>query len=45
MNLLNTIDKLTEEPQFGFLGIERINVLMLNIELDKLDKSKQLIGK
>ncbi len=39
MNLLNTIAKLTEAPQYGFLGIERINVLTLNIELDKLDKS------
>jgi potassium-transporting ATPase KdpC subunit len=39
MKLLNTINNLTEAPQYGFLGIERINVLRLNIELDKLDKS------
>lgn len=30
------INGLTEKPQFGIFGEERINVLMLNIELDKL---------
>lgn len=30
------IDKLTESPQFGIFGTERINVFMLNLELDKL---------
>ena len=34
--LLDLIYKLTENPQFGFLGEPRINVLVLNIELDKL---------
>jgi len=35
MELINTIGKMTEEPQFGFLGVQKINVLLLNIELDK----------
>ena len=26
----------TEKPQFGILGVERINVLMINLEIDKL---------
>lgn len=26
----------TEEPQFGFLGAHRVNVLVLNLELDRL---------
>ncbi|MGV8019194.1 MAG: potassium-transporting ATPase subunit KdpC [Ignavibacteria bacterium] len=30
------INRLTEYPQYGFLGESRINVLTLNIELDKL---------
>jgi potassium-transporting ATPase KdpC subunit len=30
------IDKLKEHPQFGWLGEERINVLLLNIELDRI---------
>ena len=34
--LNDLIIKLTENPQFGFLGEQRINVLLLNIELDKL---------
>jgi K+-transporting ATPase ATPase C chain len=34
--MLELIDKLTENPQYGFLGEQRINVLLLNIELDKL---------
>lgn len=34
---LNTlIDKLTEQPQFGIFGCKRVNVFMLNLELDKL---------
>jgi K+-transporting ATPase ATPase C chain len=40
MKLMNIIKELTETPQFGFLGNERINVLALNIELDKLDESQ-----
>ncbi len=34
--LIELIKKNTEEPQFGILGEERINVLILNVELDKL---------
>lgn len=34
--LILLIDKLTEAPQFGILGEERINILVLNSELDKL---------
>lgn len=30
------VKKYTEAPQLGFLGEVRINVLKLNIELDKL---------
>jgi len=35
--LLNSIEVLSEGPQFSFLGENRINVLALNIELDKLN--------
>ncbi|HAH25666.1 MAG TPA: potassium-transporting ATPase subunit KdpC [Prolixibacteraceae bacterium] len=34
--LLKSIAKLTEGPQFTFLGEERINVLRLNLQLDQL---------
>lgn len=34
--LRNLINNLIENPQFGFLGVPRINVLILNLELDKL---------
>jgi len=34
--LLKTISELSETPQFTFLGENRINVLALNLELDKL---------
>jgi potassium-transporting ATPase KdpC subunit len=34
--LRSTIQKTTELLQFGFLGQPRINVLLLNIELDKI---------
>ena len=34
--LVKCINGLTEAPQLSFLGEERINVLMLNLELDKL---------
>lgn len=34
-NLISTIKKLTEAPQLLCLGNERINVLLLNLELDK----------
>jgi potassium-transporting ATPase KdpC subunit len=36
--LLKTINRLTQEPQFLCLGERRINVLILNLELDKIDE-------
>jgi K+-transporting ATPase ATPase C chain len=30
------VDKMTEAPQFGIFGCTRVNVLMLNLELDKM---------
>lgn len=30
------VNKLTENPQFGILGCKRVNVFVLNLELDKL---------
>ena len=35
--LFQAINQLTEEPQFLFLGEARINVLQLNLALDKID--------
>lgn len=35
--LLKSISELSEAPQFAFLGENRINVLALNLQLDKLD--------
>lgn len=37
--LFQAINRLTEEPQFLFLGEARINVLQLNLELDKIDEN------
>ncbi len=34
--LIKLIAKIIENPQIGFLGESRINVLMLNMELDKI---------
>ena len=34
--LKELINRLTQKPQFGILGERRINVLLLNIELDKI---------
>lgn len=39
--LLKRIKDLTEEPQFLYLGESRINVLILNLELDKIRTSNQ----
>jgi len=36
--ILNIITKLSEGPQYSFFGDDRINVLDLNLELDKLYK-------
>lgn len=40
--LIETIGKLTEKPQFSILGEERINVLNINIELDKLSAADRM---
>lgn len=37
LKIQDLINMLIEKPQFGILGEERINVLKLNIELDKLE--------
>jgi K+-transporting ATPase ATPase C chain len=37
--LLMYINKLSEMPQFLVLGEERVNVLILNLELNKLDQN------
>jgi K+-transporting ATPase ATPase C chain len=36
VKLINRINELTEMPQYLFLGEKRINVLNLNLELDKI---------
>jgi K+-transporting ATPase ATPase C chain len=36
MELINLIQNLIEEPQLGIFGNERINVLILNLGLDKM---------
>jgi K+-transporting ATPase ATPase C chain len=33
----NLIDEITKQPDLGFLGMERVNVLKLNIALDNFD--------
>jgi K+-transporting ATPase ATPase C chain len=37
--LRQSVKELSEKPQFLFLGEERINVLLLNLELEKIEKS------
>lgn len=37
--LLETINVLKEKPQYLIFGEERINVLLLNLDLDKLDEN------
>jgi K+-transporting ATPase ATPase C chain len=36
--LLNLVASMTEKPQLGFLGRPKINIFLLNLELDKLSK-------
>lgn len=36
LQLIKTINRLTEAPQYLFLGEKRINVLVLNLETDKI---------
>jgi K+-transporting ATPase ATPase C chain len=38
--LIQTIKELSEKPQFLILGEERINVLKLNLELQKIENSR-----
>ncbi len=38
-NLVQIVKNLTETPQFLVLGEERVNVLILNLELNKLDQN------
>jgi K+-transporting ATPase ATPase C chain len=38
-NLTQSVKNLTETPQFLVLGKERVNVLVLNLELNKLDQN------
>ena len=38
-NLVQSVKSLTETPQFLVLGEERVNVLILNLELNKLDQN------
>jgi K+-transporting ATPase ATPase C chain len=40
-NLIQCVTKLTEPPQLNCLGKERINVLLLNLELDKIARDKK----
>jgi K+-transporting ATPase ATPase C chain len=38
-NLVQSVKDMTETPQFLVLGEERINVLILNLELKKIDQN------
>jgi potassium-transporting ATPase KdpC subunit len=38
-NLVQSVKNLTETPQFLILGEARVNVLILNLELDKIDQN------
>jgi len=35
------VDEFTQQPQWGFLGQARVNVLRLNLALDKLANESQ----
>lgn len=39
--VVQLVEKYTEKPQFGILGQERINVLLINTELDKLQYGRK----
>lgn len=39
--LIKLIEAFTEDPQFGFLGHTRVNVLKLNLALDKKSQERQ----
>ena len=39
--LLKKLKDLTDAPQFYCLGEERVNVLMLNMSLDKIEKNNK----
>jgi K+-transporting ATPase ATPase C chain len=38
-NIIQSVKALTETPQFLVFGEERVNVLLLNLELNKLDRN------
>jgi potassium-transporting ATPase KdpC subunit len=38
-SLVQMVESLTEKPQFSVLGEEKVNVLILNLELDVLDRN------
>ena len=43
--LIQSIKDLTEQPQFLFIGEERVNVLILNLELNKMDQNSPISNK
>ena len=43
--LIQSIKDLTEQPQFLFLGEERVNVLILNLELHNMDQNSPISNK
>jgi K+-transporting ATPase ATPase C chain len=45
LSILQIIDKISEEHQLSLLGENRVNVLILNLELDKLGKDILNSGK
>ncbi|MCK9414187.1 MAG: potassium-transporting ATPase subunit KdpC [Prolixibacteraceae bacterium] len=38
--IIQSVKRITEAPQYLCLGEERVNVLLLNLELDKIDTNK-----
>ena len=43
--LIQSIKDLTEQPQFLFLGEERVNVLILNLKLHNMDQNSPISNK